>query len=143
MNTSTPTPPPAVLTGYDCWQLLPTEQIARIAWAGPAGVSIVPVNYTVADGALWFRTQPHTALAQQCDGGRVAVEVDHLDRDTQDAWSVVVVGTAERVSAPGVPDTVGEMPVWAPGPRALFIRVTPADVTGRRISGRPSAPEHA
>lgn len=136
MNTSTPTPPPAVLTGYDCWQLLPTEQIARIAWAGPDGVAIVPVNYTVADGALWFRTQPYTALARQCAGGPVAVEVDHLDRETHEAWSVVVTGTAERVPAAEVPDTVGEMPVWAPGPRALFIRVSPAEVTGRRLFGR-------
>lgn len=136
MNTSTPTPPPAVLTGYDCWQLLATEEIARIAWASTAGVSIVPVNYTVADGALWFRTQPDTALARQCADGQVAVEVDHVERDSHEAWSVVITGVAECVPAPDVPDTVGEMPVWAAGPRALFVRISPVEVTGRRLARR-------
>ncbi|MBZ5736961.1 pyridoxamine 5'-phosphate oxidase family protein [Nocardioides mangrovi] len=141
MNTSNPQLP-AVLPGYDCWQLLESEEIARIAWSGPDGVAVVPVNYTVADGALWFRTQPYTALARQCAGGRVAAEVDHLDRETHAAWSVVVTGVAERVPAHEVPDTVGEMPVWAPGPRSLFIRLAPTDVTGRRIRGRGEQGDH-
>jgi uncharacterized protein len=136
MNSTTPMPPPVVLTGYDCWGLLEEEEIARIAWAGPEGVAIVPVNYTVADGALWFRTQPYTALARQCGGGRVAVEVDHLDRPTLSAWSVVVIGTAERVPTADVPDNLIGMEVWASGPRSLFIRVTPTEVSGRRLWGR-------
>ncbi|MBB3040221.1 pyridoxamine 5'-phosphate oxidase family protein [Nocardioides sp. LMS-CY] len=138
MNTTMPTPPPVVLTGYDCWGLLEDEEIARIAWSSPDGVAIVPVNYAVADGALWFRTQLYTALARQCAGGRVAVEVDHLDRRSRSAWSVVVVGTAERVPPQEVPDSVIGMEVWAPGPRSLFIRVTPIEVTGRRLWGRPA-----
>jgi uncharacterized protein len=142
MNT-TPRPPaattpPAELLAYDCWRLLETEEIARVAWAGPDGVTIVPVNYTVSDGSLWFRTQPYTALARQCTGGRVAVEVDRLDRTSREAWSVVVTGTAERVAAEEVPDSVGEMPVWAAGSRTFFVRVAPVEVTGRRLWGLPT-----
>jgi nitroimidazol reductase NimA-like FMN-containing flavoprotein (pyridoxamine 5'-phosphate oxidase superfamily) len=127
----------AILTAYDCWGLLETEEIARIAWAGPDGVAIVPVNYIVADGALWFRTQPYTALGRHCDGGRVAVEVDHLDRESRSAWSVVVTGRTESVNAAEVPDQVMEMRVWPAGPRSLFVRVEPIEVTGRRVSGMP------
>jgi uncharacterized protein len=126
---------PAILTAYDCWGLLETEEIARIAWVGPDGVAVVPVNYTVADGALWFRTQPYTALGRQCGGGRVAVEVDRLDRESRSAWSVVVRGRAESVDAADVPDQVMEMRVWPAGPRTLFVRVEPIEVTGRRVSG--------
>jgi uncharacterized protein len=124
---------PAILTAYDCWGLLETEEVARVAWAAPGGVAVVPVNYTVADGALWFRTQPYTALGRQCGGGRVAVEVDHIDRAERSGWSVVVAGTAHLVPAEQVPDQVMEMRVWAPGVRSLFVRVEPVDVSGRRL----------
>lgn len=138
MTTTMPTPPPAMLTAYDCWGLLEHDEVARVAWTGPDGVAIVPVSYLVADGALWFRTQPYTALARQCVGGRVAVEVDHLERSNRTAWSVVVIGTAEPVPVDEVPEPVASMEVWVPGPRSFFIRVTPIEVTGRRVRGRPA-----
>jgi uncharacterized protein len=127
---------PVIMTAYDCWALLETEEVARIAWAGPDGVSIVPVNYVVADGALWFRTQPYSALGRQCDGRRLAVEVDHLDRTHRSAWSVVIVGTAEDVDPRDVPGALMEMPIWAAGPRSLFVRIEPIEVSGRRIWGQ-------
>ncbi|MFC7493571.1 MULTISPECIES: pyridoxamine 5'-phosphate oxidase family protein [unclassified Nocardioides] len=140
MNTTTSTPtPPVALTAYDCWGLLEDEEIARIAWAGPDGVAIVPVNYTVSDGALWFRTQPYTTLARRCTHGTVTLEVDHLDRRTRAAWSVVVTGTAERVPVQDVPDHLVGMEIWPAGPASLFIRVTPHEVTGRRLWGRSAA----
>lgn len=135
MNATMPTPT-AVLTGYDCWALLEQEDVARVAWTGPDGVAIVPVNYAIADGSLWFKTQPYSALARQCAGGRVAVEVDHLDREARSAWSVVVAGTAERVED-WVPPEVAAMDVWPSGPRNLVIRVNAIEVTGRRLWGRP------
>ncbi len=136
MNTRTPTSAPAVLPPYDCWGLLEQAEIARIGWSGPDGVAIVPVNYAVGDGALWFRTQPFGALARQCAGGEVVVEVDHVAPETHSAWSVIIHGSAERVPVEEVPDDLMEMAVWAPGPRSLFVRVTPREVTGRRLAGR-------
>jgi nitroimidazol reductase NimA-like FMN-containing flavoprotein (pyridoxamine 5'-phosphate oxidase superfamily) len=129
----------AILPGYDCWELLASEEVARVAWAGPDGVAIVPVNYVVGDGALWFRTQPYTALGRQCGGGRVAVEVDHLDRETRSAWSVVVVGTAEPVDGREVPDGLLDIQVWPADVRNLYVRIEPVEVTGRRVSGRRTA----
>lgn len=124
---------PAILTAYDCWGLLETEEVARVAWTAPYGVAVVPVNYTVADGALWFRTQPYSALGRQCDGGRVAVEVDQIDRAERAGWSVVVAGTAHLVPPDEVPVEVIEMRTWAPGVRNLFVRIEPVEVSGRRI----------
>jgi nitroimidazol reductase NimA-like FMN-containing flavoprotein (pyridoxamine 5'-phosphate oxidase superfamily) len=140
MNTqASRIPPPVILTAYDCWGLLETEEVARVAWTAPEGVAIVPVNYAVAEGSLWFRTQPYSALGRQCGGGRVAVEVDQLDRTDRSAWSVVVVGTAESVAPEDVPDRATQMQVWASGPRSMFVRVEPIEVTGRRIWGREPA----
>lgn len=126
-------PSPAILTAYDCWGLLETQEIARIAWATTDGVAVVPVNYTVVDGALWFRAQSSSALGRQCQGGRVTVEVDHLDRADRAAWSVVVTGRAEPVDIHDVPDQAMEMRLWPAGAYSLFVRVEPDDVTGRRL----------
>lgn len=130
--TSRP-PSPAILTAYDCWGLLETEEVARIAWASPAGAAIAPVNYTVVDGCLWFRTQPDSALGRQCTGERIAVEIDHVDREARTGWSVVVVGTAQRVEVEHVPDAVMELRVWPADARSLHVRVDPIQVTGRRL----------
>ena len=123
----------AELTAYDCWGLLESEEIARVAWHGRDGVAIVPVNYTVADGSLWFRTSPSSTLGRECAGQTLAIEIDHIDRTTRSAWSVVVSGVVELVDAAEVPDVLAGLRVWPSGSRPLFIRVEPAHVTGRKL----------
>jgi hypothetical protein len=106
-----------------------------VAWVAPAGAALVPVNYAVADGSMWFRIDPTSALGREVPGQRVAVEVDHIDAEQRSGWSVVVVGTAELVALPDVPELV-DVRVWPTGPRAAFVRVVPVEVTGRRLFGR-------
>jgi len=132
--------PPAVLNADDCWRLLASQEVARVAWSGPDGVSIVPVNYVAIDRALWFRTQPYSELGRQSTGSRVAVEVDQLDVADRSAWSVVVVGWPQAVEPADVPEAVQQMRIWIPGLRSLAVRVDPVEVTGRRVWGqRPAA----
>jgi uncharacterized protein len=123
-----------VIPAYDCWGLLESQEIARVAWLGAGGVAVVPVNHTLADGSLWFRTDPDTALGRECGGQRVVVEVDSVDAQTRSGWSVVVAGTAELVAAADVPELV-DLRVWPTGSRNLFVRVDSAEVSGRRLFG--------
>jgi nitroimidazol reductase NimA-like FMN-containing flavoprotein (pyridoxamine 5'-phosphate oxidase superfamily) len=125
----------ATLMAYDCWKLLDKAEIARVAWQGPDGVAVVPVNYAVVAGALWFRTDPSSALARECHGQRVAVEVDEIDRDTRAGWSVVVAGVAELIDATEAPDMLMGMRIWPSGPRSVFVRVDAAEITGRKLWG--------
>ncbi|WP_460828548.1 pyridoxamine 5'-phosphate oxidase family protein [Nocardioides hungaricus] len=127
----------ATLVAYDCWALLEDADIARVAWQGADGIALVPVNYAVDGGALWFRTDPGTALARECDGTDVVVEVDRIEPDGRGAWSVVVRGTAGLVDHLDVPDTLADLRVWPVGPRSLFVRVEPDAVTGRRLWSAP------
>src|SRR4029453_12851293 len=113
--------------------LLDSEEIARVAWPGRDGVAIVPVNYTVADGSLWFATSPSPTLGRECAGQTLAIEIDHIDRATRSAWSVVVCGVGELVDAADVPDVLADLRIWPSGSRPLFIRVEPADITGRKL----------
>ena len=123
----------ATLVAYDCWSLLEDADIARIAWQSVDGIGLVPINYAVADGALWFRTDKSSVLARECGGQPVVVEVDQVDPETDAGWSVVIRGTAELIDVLDVPDMLVEMRVWAGGPRSLFIRIEPDQVTGRRL----------
>lgn len=125
----------ATLLSYDCWNLLESAHIARVAWIGPEGVAVVPVNYTVVAGAVWFRTTPDSTLAHECNEQRVVVEVDEIDPATRAGWSVVVVGTAELVDAQDVPDMLIGLEVWPSGTRTLFVRVDVHEVSGRRLYG--------
>jgi nitroimidazol reductase NimA-like FMN-containing flavoprotein (pyridoxamine 5'-phosphate oxidase superfamily) len=139
MNT---TPGPGArlveLPSFDCWHLLESAEICRVAWNGPHGVAVVPVNYTVADGALWFRTIPYSQLARECGGQWVAVEVDSVDHATRSGWSAVIRGTAEVVDADDAPEHLAEFQVWPSGTRYLFIKVEPAELTGRKLLPPPA-----
>jgi hypothetical protein len=69
------------LSEYECWQLVSgagPSGIARVVWAGPDGAAVVPVNYAVADGALWFQTSFDSRLARECRDQRVLVELDRV-----------------------------------------------------------------
>jgi nitroimidazol reductase NimA-like FMN-containing flavoprotein (pyridoxamine 5'-phosphate oxidase superfamily) len=122
------------LSPYECWQLLEkATRVARVVWTLDGAAAIVPVNYTVADGSLWFRTAPGSRLAQECPGRQVMVEIDSVDPATQSGWSVIVTGVAESIEAADVPDILGGLQVWPQGQRPLFMRVAADQVSGRRL----------
>jgi hypothetical protein len=66
----------------------------------------------------------------------VAFEVDQTDAAMRTGWSVLIQGAVHHVDAKEERASllaVGLEP-WAGGERALFLRIVPSLVTGRRIS---------
>ena len=117
----------------ECLRLAATEPVGRLAWTGPHGPAIVPVNFTLADRMLHVRTAPYSALARECDDSPVAFEVDAYDADSRVGWSVVMRGVAHiDVLRPGtpVPD------VWPLGAKAMLLSVEVEQATGRRLRPR-------
>lgn len=123
----------AELTPYDCWALLEGVRIGRVAWSRPEGPAVVPVNLALLDGALWLRTTPDSALVRQGVGGPVAIEVDQIDLEARSGWSVLVLGPAELVAGEDVPEHLHVLEVWPSGVRPAFVRVSPTQLTGRRL----------
>ena len=125
------------LNRYDCWQLVTDaagpDGIARIVWSGPDGPAIVPMNFTVADGFLWFQTTPGSRVARECCDQRVLVEVDQVDPASHTGWSVVVTGVATCLPPAADPGILGSLLVWPHGPRELLLKVEPDELTGRRL----------
>ncbi|MEV0537726.1 pyridoxamine 5'-phosphate oxidase family protein [Kitasatospora sp. NPDC050463] len=125
------------LTADECWELLGTHGIGRIALPVHPGPSVFPVNYLVDGDTVVYRTDPAGAAVAE-PGGEVSFQVDHIDEHRRDGWSVLIVGTAEHVTDTASNQRLAEQPgcePWAGGVRSLWIRVIPAKVSGRRIHG--------
>ncbi|NEE00626.1 pyridoxamine 5'-phosphate oxidase family protein [Phytoactinopolyspora halotolerans] len=125
-----------VLEEDDCWQLLDTSSVARLAVLVGDDLEIFPINYVVDGRAIVFRTGEGTKLAAVTIARNVAMEIDGYHRARREAWSVVVKGTAERVEDFDEIYQTEELPLrsWSDHPKQWFVRLLPQQVTGRRFA---------
>ncbi|MFB0614712.1 helix-turn-helix domain-containing protein [Streptomyces sp. AGS-58] len=125
----------SALDEQECRRLLSTHGVGRIAVSTEAAPLVVPVNYSIVDDAVVFRTQPGT-LSLQALGREVAFEVDRVDDALSQGWSVVVRGPAEAVTDPDAVRRLAERAwttPWAGGERDAWVRIGITALTGRRI----------
>lgn len=125
------------LSVADCLALISRCGVGRLAFTqGPAPV-ILPVNFTLDGSAVVLRTAEGTELARLPDGEGVALQVDHVDLDYHSGWSVLLRGRLDRITDPADLARCKELPlgVYAPGVRDEWRRISPATISGRRISG--------
>ncbi|MFF5025284.1 helix-turn-helix domain-containing protein [Streptomyces collinus] len=120
----------------ECRELMSSHGVGRIALCGDGAPVVVPVNYSVVDGAVVFRTHPDSVPAQGV-GRQVAFEIDRVDDALSQGWSVLVRGTAHAVTDPGEAGRLSARAYsapWAGGEgRDLWVRIVPDTLTGRRI----------
>jgi nitroimidazol reductase NimA-like FMN-containing flavoprotein (pyridoxamine 5'-phosphate oxidase superfamily) len=119
----------------ECLRLLSSTRLGRIGLCTPTGPQVLPVNHSLLDGAIVFRTDLYSVISQHTEEGTVAFETDELDDLMSSGWSVHVTGRAEHVEGS---DEMGDLfrrmgEPWAPGQRPVLVRIHPAEVTGRRF----------
>ncbi len=126
---------PMELTVNECLGLLDGGVVGRVAFSTPLGPRIVPVNYAMYDGAIVFRTTPYSELGTHGPRCEAAFEVDHLDHEHHQGWSVVALGRLEELPPEEVDDLrkVWEPRPWAAGHRNLFLKLVWRELSGRRI----------
>lgn len=128
-----------VLDGSQCWALLETADVGRLAVSIAHQPEIFPVNYAVDHGSLVIRTAEGTKLAAVTVNRSVAFEVDAYSREAGEAWSVVVKGIAHEVT--GMDELLDAMGLalfpWHSAPAPRFLRIVPDQVTGRRFRVEP------
>jgi nitroimidazol reductase NimA-like FMN-containing flavoprotein (pyridoxamine 5'-phosphate oxidase superfamily) len=118
-------------------RLLAAKKVGRLGFLHEGSPMIMPMNFTLADQRIVFRTLAHGAAARAVTTA-VAFEVDDIDDFLEAGWSVVVTGTAEllteeelaRLRGDNAPDP------WAEGPRTLFVAIPIDQVTGRQLIPR-------
>ncbi|MFJ7199124.1 MULTISPECIES: pyridoxamine 5'-phosphate oxidase family protein [unclassified Streptomyces] len=121
----------------ECRTLLSTHGVGRIAVSDSDGrPAIVPVNYSVIDDAIVFRTAPGSVTAAAALK-KVAFEIDHVDDALSQGWSVLAVGPAsivtDRDAVRRLARDAHSRP-WAGGEREMWISIRPTSLTGRRIT---------
>jgi nitroimidazol reductase NimA-like FMN-containing flavoprotein (pyridoxamine 5'-phosphate oxidase superfamily) len=136
--------PVETLGHRDCWALLASATVGRLALVLGDSVEIFPVNHVVDHGTVVFRTAPGTKLTGIRGTTRVAFEVDGVDPDAGVAWSVVVKGRAARVTGRQELLDAESLPIrpWHDTPKHWFVRVQPDEITGRRFTVRRAAAPH-
>ncbi|MGW0969302.1 helix-turn-helix domain-containing protein [Streptomyces sp. NPDC002516] len=120
----------------ECRARLSTHGVGRIVLQASDRLLVLPVNYSVVDGSVVFRTAPGSAPAAAL-GARVAFEVDHIDEALAQGWSVLVQGRARAETRPDATrrlDALAHTRPWAGGAeRDLWVRVEEESISGRRI----------
>jgi nitroimidazol reductase NimA-like FMN-containing flavoprotein (pyridoxamine 5'-phosphate oxidase superfamily) len=127
---------PAALSYDKCLELLSGGVVGRVAVSTPSGPRIVPLNYSVIDDSIVFRTTPCSVLGTYGWNSELAFEVDEVDHEHQQGWSVVATGRGEMIE--GAPDLAAVRAFWNPRPwaggsRLLYVRLRWQELTGRRI----------
>jgi nitroimidazol reductase NimA-like FMN-containing flavoprotein (pyridoxamine 5'-phosphate oxidase superfamily) len=124
------------LSYAECRGLLVRQRAGRVAVATPDGPHIIPLNYSVVDESIIFRTTPFSILATYARNAKLAFEVDHFDDEHRLGWSVVVRGRADVVSDPEEINRIRKVcaPLpWADGARNLYFRLAWKELSGRAL----------
>ena len=120
------------ISTQECYELLASRPVGRIAFLVDGDPLVLPVNYVVDGHDILFRTSPRTELGRSMTRGRVAFEVDDFDEFNQSGWSVLFQGSVGYDDSDAVEP--GDRPEpWAEGVRNLVVRIRPRLVTGRRL----------
>ena len=130
----------AGLTPAGCRELLAPGGVGRFLFVTDRGPVAVPVNYGMLGSDIVFRTcESGRVAAAARPGSLVSFSADRIDDALAQGWSVLASGEAAVMPDPAgraVSARLGIEP-WAGGQRDLFIRLTPREITGRRIRATP------
>lgn len=130
-----------VLSPERCWTKLTDAAVGRLAVIVDGAPEIFPINYALDGRTIVFRTGSGSKLLGITQSPRVAFEVDAVDDSRRLGWSVLVKGRASEITDPAELRTVGGqgLDLWIPAERPIWVRITPFDVTGRRIWNQADA----
>lgn len=127
---------PVELSADECVDLLSGNDVGRVAVATPRGPRIVPVNYAIHEEAIVFRTTPYSELGTYGRDSDLAFEIDSLDFEMHQGWSVVAIGKASAVDDPGELAAIRaawDPTPWAAGARHLYLKLRWREISGRRL----------
>jgi nitroimidazol reductase NimA-like FMN-containing flavoprotein (pyridoxamine 5'-phosphate oxidase superfamily) len=122
----------------ECLALLRQGRVGRLAVVIDGQPHVIPLNYAMdEEGVVVFRTAELTT-ATEASLSNVAFEVDDIDIEHHTGWSVAVHGRGLNMTNALDPQSerLRQLPIrpWAPGERDQWFRITPSEITGRRLA---------
>ena len=121
----------------ECLRLLAVaareDHLGRLAVIDGETPLILPSNFTFHDRGVLVRIGPGR-LSELVPSSLVSFEVDRVEPDSAQAWSVLVRGLASTVAPGDIPSDATAVPQpWVPEPGDQVIFIRPDVVTGRRF----------
>lgn len=129
--------PVIALSDAECWARLEAHELGRLVTSVGNVIDIFPVNYVVDEQSILFRTAEGSKLVELTLNDSVLFEID--DHTEQEAWSVVVRGSARRLDTSAEverADGLGLQP-WIPTLKYNYVRITPTSLSGRAFHRGP------
>jgi uncharacterized protein len=111
----------------ECWDLLRSVPIGRVALSIHALPAIVPVQFSVDGNQLAICLGYHTIPDASVNNAVVAFAADAIDPTTRTGWTVHVQGNTIIPTPRGAPTDCGEP---NPGP---IMHLVPWTIVGHRI----------
>ena len=126
------------LSADECYELLGTQTVGRLAisrWTGP---EVVPVNFVLDGESIIFRSGAGTKL-RSLAARPVSFQVDAFDPASRTGWSVLARGRAREVSR----KRAGEVDPgpWITEGRDHWVRLVIGVISGRRIHRAADLPQ--
>ncbi|MEM1335839.1 MAG: pyridoxamine 5'-phosphate oxidase family protein [Actinomycetota bacterium] len=127
--------PVEILDDDECWELLSSTLVGRLAVDVGGQPDIFPINYLVDGREIVFRSGAGTKLAAAVLMHHVAFEIDGYLPEERMAWSVIVKGRAHEIERMEERYAADDLPLfpWIATDKPTFVRITPNSVTGRRF----------
>ena len=116
-----------MMSPEECWALLGSASLGRLALCIAALPAILPVQYYVDGDAVAMCLGHYELAPRSIDGTVVAFAADAIDQSSGAGWSVQVQGRTTVPRAIGVPTDCGQ-------PAAgQIVHLEPVTITGYRI----------
>jgi uncharacterized protein len=125
-----------LLDASECYARLAahTARVGRIAFLEGGYPIVLPVNYILLDGDVVFRTGLGSKLDAAMQGGPISFQVDEVDPQWLEGWSVLIKGRAEELTGPALQRTqLRRLRPWGPGSKPRYLRVATEVITGRQL----------
>jgi nitroimidazol reductase NimA-like FMN-containing flavoprotein (pyridoxamine 5'-phosphate oxidase superfamily) len=161
---SPPAAPPAGAVGdgrlrpldrATCLERLAAGDVGRIVFVSARGPVAYPVNYAMSGGAVVLSTS--SRMADELIGtGVVGFEIDRIDEERREGWSVLVTGRAQLAAgrrasgeadrggptgadpgSGGGDDASSALP-WAAAGRDSLVRIEVGEISGRSLHRDPA-----
>lgn len=83
-----------MLTEPQCLELLASARVGRLVYTDRAMPAVLPVGFSIADGAIVTSPLPGIDLPDVVDDAVVAFAADDIDPSSMAGWHVTVIGHA-------------------------------------------------
>jgi len=123
------------MTPDECRARLAPGGVGRFLYSSDRGPVAVPVNFAMLGDDVIFRTEAGDEVADATAQDKVSFDVDHIDDALREGWSVLASGKARVLTDAAEIQQARALDIepWAGGDRNAYIRLTPTEITGRRI----------